>query len=83
MLAAAARMGQITYLTTGRPMRYHLYMAKNRKPNAIQDAVKAGRRAAHEQYVAAMRDGVRLRPQTFADRKREASRKACRGRAWD
>lgn len=64
-------------------MMYHLCMAKNRKPNAIQTAAKAARRAARDEYVAAMRDGVRFRAQTFTDRKREASRKACRGRAWD
>lgn len=42
-----------------------------------QDEMKHTARAA---YVAALRDGKRQRAATFTDRRKEASRKACRGR---
>ena len=45
-----------------------------------QDAVKALRRQAREGYVAALREGRKVRAQTFTNRKREAARRACRGR---
>ena len=38
------------------------------------------RRLAREAYVAALRDGRKVRAATFKDRKKEAARKACRGR---
>lgn len=38
------------------------------------------RRAAHAAKVEAMREGRIQRAATYADRKREARRKACRGR---
>jgi len=46
--------------------------AKSREAQAI-------RRAQREAYVAALREGRRERAATFTDRRREASRKACRG----
>ena len=42
-----------------------------------QDEMKHTARAA---YVAALRDGKRQRAATFTDRRKEASRRACRGR---
>ena len=42
-----------------------------------RDEMKHAARAA---YVAALRDGKRQRATTFTDRRKEASRKACRGR---
>ena len=38
------------------------------------------RHRARADYVAALRDGKRQRAVTFTDRRKEASRKACRGR---
>ncbi|MFZ4431592.1 MAG: hypothetical protein ACOYOQ_00195 [Microthrixaceae bacterium] len=42
--------------------------------------LKAIRRAERERRLAALRDGRRQRSVTFKDRKKEAARKACRGR---
>lgn len=43
----------------------------------------AMRRVAWEGKVSAMRDGRVVRAHTYSDRRREASRKACRGKSWD
>lgn len=57
-------------------------MSKNRKPKTRtprelnHDALSS---AAGRDYVSAMREGRRNRAATFKDRKRESSRKACRG----
>jgi hypothetical protein len=53
---------------------------KARKPTTVQQAKAAMRRANHEAYVAAMREGRRERAATFADRRKVADRNACRGR---
>jgi len=55
---------------------------KNRKPNnSVVEAKAAMRRGAYADKVEAMRDG-RMPPRaaTFADRKKVANKKACRGR---
>jgi hypothetical protein len=44
------------------------------------DTASITRRLAWEASVAEIRDGRRQRAATFTDRKKEASRKACRGR---
>ena len=36
-----------------------------------------------QEYVDALRDGRRQRAATFTDRKKQADRKACRGRVTD
>lgn len=41
---------------------------------------KAMKRIAWEANLAEIRDGRRQRATTFVDRRKEASRKACRGR---
>jgi hypothetical protein len=47
--------------------------------NATAAAARKGMRAANRAaYVADMRDGRKTRPATFTDRRREASRRACR-----
>jgi hypothetical protein len=45
----------------------------------IKEAVKATRIAERNARVAAMRDGRRQTSHKFVDRKKEASRRACRG----
>jgi hypothetical protein len=45
----------------------------------IKQAVKASRIAERNARVEAMRDGRKQRAQKFVDRKKEASRQACRG----
>ena len=42
--------------------------------------VSVAREARREAIVADLRDGRRQRAATFTDRRKEASRKACRGR---
>lgn len=47
----------------------------------IREAAKAGRRASRDAQLAS---GVRFRAQTFADRRKVADKRACRGRtSWD
>lgn len=41
---------------------------------------RAIRQAERERRLAAMQDGRRERAHTFTDRRKEAARKACRGR---
>ena len=55
-------------------------MAKRQKNRTASQASAAMRRAAWEDRLADERDGRRQRAATFTDRKRESSRKACRGR---
>jgi hypothetical protein len=50
-------------------------MAKQRS-----EAAQAMRRVAWEQKVAAMRDGRVQKAATHKDRRKDASRKACRGK---
>lgn len=50
------------------------------KPKNIH--VTAMRRAARADRVSALREGRRERATTFTDRKKEASRKACRKGNW-
>lgn len=40
-------------------------MGKKQKTSNMADHLASMRRTAHEEYVEAMRNGVRLRPQTF------------------
>jgi hypothetical protein len=53
-------------------------MSKNRKPQPI-DTNKITRRIAWEMNVQEMREGRRLRASTFADKRKQQSRNACRG----
>jgi hypothetical protein len=46
------------------------------------DVGKAMRRIAYESKVANMQEGRRQRAVTFTNRKKEASRKACRKGNW-
>ena len=50
---------------------------KNSKPS---ETTKAIRRATRELYLDALREGRKVRATTYKDKKREAARKACRGR---
>ncbi len=54
-------------------------MSKNRKTPTQFDALK---KAAHDAYVADLRDGRKFRAQTFANRKAVQSKNACRKGAW-
>lgn len=49
------------------------------RKNAPQILV-AAREAERASRLAAMRDGRKIRSVTFTDRKKDANRKACRGR---
>jgi len=53
-------------------------MSKNRKPQPI-DTNKIIRRIAWEMNVQEMREGRRLRASTFADKRKQQARNACRG----
>ena len=55
-----------------------LHHMKNHK-KATADT-KAIRRATRDLVLDALRDGRKVRATTFKNRKREAARKACRGR---
>lgn len=56
-------------------------MAKKKKARNQTDLYRESmRRAHHEAYVEAMREGRRERAQTFEDRRKRADRDACRGR---
>lgn len=63
-------------LDTLAPVWYSLHMAKKKRvPNrAAQDL----RTMAHAAYVADLRDGRRQRAVTFTDRRKQASKRACR-----
>jgi len=55
---------------------------KNNKKNRthIERLTHAAREQARRSAIEALREGRKVRAVTFTDRKREASRKACRGR---
>jgi hypothetical protein len=53
-------------------------MSKSKKHHIDTRAIT--RRAAWEASVAEMREGRRQRAVTFTDRRKEAARRACRGR---
>lgn len=53
---------------------------KAKKETVVQETVAVMRRGNYRDKVEAMRDGRRERAATFTDRRREASRNACRGR---
>jgi hypothetical protein len=54
-------------------------MKKNRK-NPTPLIVDVARERRHAEVVAALRDGRKQRAVRFADRRKEADRRACRGR---
>jgi len=58
-------------------------MAKQRKTrnqSTVEVAVAVMRQGNRREYVAGLRDGRKVRATTFADRKKQADRRACRGR---
>ena len=62
-------------------------MSKNRKRNkkapaagSVAEMVTFMRRLNHDAIVADMREGRVVKAHTFADRKKVANKKACRGR---
>lgn len=54
-------------------------MKRKKQKTSAQVQADVMRRAAFEEKIDAMREGRRQRAQTFSNRKRDASRKACRG----
>ena len=61
------------------------YMSKNKTKITINvdfDSSKALRKAQRDEKVQAMREGRRQRASVFTDRRKEASRKACRKGNW-
>ena len=56
-------------------------MAKKVKNQNVAEHILAMRRGERAERVAALADGRRTRAHTFADRKRVANKRACRGRA--
>lgn len=57
-------------------------MAKKKKQTNIQILLAVARKVEREDYVGALREGRKLRATTFADRKKVASKKACRDRRY-
>jgi hypothetical protein len=56
---------------------------KNKKETTIGVLLAVARKVEREDYVAALREGRKLRATTFADRKKVANKKACRdSRYW-
>jgi len=54
-------------------------MKNNRNP--VHDRMaRTARRLARESAVNALRDGRKIRSVTFANRKKQANKRACRGR---
>tara|TARA_Y100000296_G_C5077856_1_gene208308 strand:- start:305 stop:481 length:177 start_codon:yes stop_codon:yes gene_type:complete len=51
-----------------------------KKKSHYHDQFVAARRQAREAQLAALREGRKVRATTFSNRKKEASRRACRGR---
>lgn len=48
-----------------------------------REAHKASlRRSGHDEYVAALRDGRKLRATTYADKGKVANKRACRGKVY-
>jgi len=58
-------------------------MAKTKKNKSKRTQGQIMSELFRQQYVDALRDGRRQRAATFTDRKKQASRKACRGRVTD
>lgn len=56
-------------------------MRRKRDKN-LQEQIMAARRAERAERVAALADGRKQRAHTFADRKRVASKRACRDRSY-
>jgi hypothetical protein len=54
-------------------------MKKNKKNSNISMIAKAARRAAREDRLGAMADGLVQTSHTFADKRKKADREACRG----
>lgn len=55
-------------------------MSKRKKAPKAVDASAIRKRLAWQANVAEMRDGRRQRASTFVNRRKEADRKACRGK---
>jgi hypothetical protein len=53
-----------------------------RKHTTTPTILSVAREARHAEVVAALRDGRKQRAVRFTDRRKEASRKACRGRHY-
>jgi hypothetical protein len=49
----------------------------------VERAQRVMRQQARERYVEMLRSGQRLRATTFSDRRKEHSRRACRGPVKD
>lgn len=58
-------------------------MSKRIKTPKKIDTAAVRKRLAWEANIAEMRDGRRTRATTFVNRRKEANRKACRGRVTD
>lgn len=54
----------------------------SKKKRTTRPEITAAKRIARDAYVADLRDGRKLRPATFPNRKAVAARNACRGKAW-
>jgi hypothetical protein len=57
-------------------------MAKKQRDKNLETQIMAARRAERAERVAALADGRKQRAHTFADRKRVASKQACRDRSY-
>jgi len=57
-------------------------MAKKQRDKNLETQIKAARLAERAERVAALADGRKQRAATFADRKRVASKQACRDRSY-
>lgn len=57
-------------------------MAKRQRDKNLEQQIMAARRAERAERVSALADGRKQRAATFADRKRVASKRACRDRAY-
>lgn len=66
-------LASVHWYDTLDPMRNH------RKATADTKAI---RRATREAVLDALREGRKVRATTFTNRKKEASRRACRGRQY-
>lgn len=51
-----------------------------KKKAALPEIVQVAAQRRHDEIVDALRDGRKQRAARFADRRKEANRKACRGR---
>lgn len=55
-------------------------MAKKKKATNVTEAAEAAARLRANELREAQRSGVMFKAATFSDRRREASRSACRGK---